>query len=79
LVAKIRQGLGRDAQTSFFVIGSQSEMNTNTIMFKVLNICKKNSKIKRHIGVDTQGLPHMLYVTTVNITDRDGALQDIEP
>ncbi len=32
------------------------------------------SGIKRHIAVDTQGLPHAIAVTTANVTDREGAL-----
>jgi hypothetical protein len=35
---------------------------------------KKVSGIKRHMAVDTQGLPHALQVTTANVTDRAGAL-----
>ena len=35
---------------------------------------KKVSGIKRHIAVDTQGLPHAIHVTTANVTDRAGAL-----
>ncbi len=34
---------------------------------------KKNG-IKLHIAVDTLGLPHMLNITTANITDRIGAI-----
>ena len=30
--------------------------------------------LKRHIAVDTQGLPHVIHVTTANVTDRAGAL-----
>ena len=33
---------------------------------------KKVSGIKRHIAVDSQGLPHAIYVTTANITDKKG-------
>lgn len=33
------------------------------------------SGIKRHIVVDTQGLPHAIHVTTANITDRNGSLE----
>ena len=33
------------------------------------------SGIKRHLCVDTQGLPHALHVTTANITDRNGSLE----
>jgi transposase len=35
---------------------------------------KKVSGIKRHIAVDTNGLPHAIEVTTANVTDRDGAI-----
>ena len=35
---------------------------------------KKVSGIKRHIAVDTQGLPHALAVTTADVTDRKGYL-----
>ena len=31
---------------------------------------KKVSGIKRHIAVDTQGLPHALAVTTADVTNR---------
>lgn len=36
---------------------------------------KKVSGIKRHLAVDTQGLPHAIHVTTANVTDRNGALE----
>lgn len=39
---------------------------------------KKISSIKRHIAVDTQGLPHAIAVTIANITNRDGALAAID-
>lgn len=35
---------------------------------------KKVSGIKRHIAVDTQGLPHAIAVTTANVSDRKGAI-----
>ncbi|MDR0249973.1 MAG: IS5 family transposase, partial [Burkholderiales bacterium] len=34
----------------------------------------KVSGIKRHIAVDTQGLPHAVAVTPADVTDRKGAL-----
>jgi transposase len=34
----------------------------------------KVSGIKRHLAVDTQGLPHAGGITTAEVTDRDGAL-----
>ena len=33
------------------------------------------SGIKRHIVIDSNGLPHAVVVTTVNAADRNGALQ----
>ena len=39
---------------------------------------KKVSGIKRHIAVDTQGLPHAIHITTANVSDRDGAVAMIE-
>jgi transposase len=51
--------------------------NTDTARSKGYDAGKKVSGIKRHIAVDTQGLPHMLYVTTANITDRSGALEGL--
>ncbi len=49
--------------------------NTDTAEQKGFDGGKLVSGIKRHIGVDTNGLPHMIYVTTANVTDRAGALE----
>ena len=38
---------------------------------------EKVSGIKRHVVVDTMGLPHAIAVTTADVTDRDGAIQMI--
>ena len=54
---------------------AQSVKNADTAGFKGYDAGKKVSGIKRHIAVDTQGLPHALAVTTANVTDRKGALQ----
>ncbi len=35
------------------------------------------SGIKRHVVVDTMGLPHAIAVTTADVTDRDGTVQMI--
>lgn len=48
--------------------------NTDTAEEKGYDAGKKVAGIKRHIAVDTQGLPHALHVTTANVTDRAGAL-----
>jgi len=52
--------------------------NTDTATHKGYDAGKKVSGIKRHIAVDTQGLPHALAVTTAEVTDRTGALQAME-
>ena len=54
---------------------AQSVKNTDTAGLKGYDAGKKVSGIKRHIAVDTQGLPHAMAVTTAEVTDRKGALQ----
>ena len=53
---------------------SQSVKNTDTAEQKGYDAGQKVSGIKRHIVVDTQGLPHAIPVTTADVTDRTGAL-----
>jgi len=74
VVGDIRRGLGRDAQTTFLIVDAQSVKNTDTAEQKGYDAGKKVSGIKRHIGVDTNGLPHAIHITTANVTDRAGAL-----
>ena len=57
---------------------AQSVKNTDTAGGKGYDAGKKVSGIKRHIGVDTQGLPHAIAVTTAEVTDRKGALQAMQ-
>jgi transposase len=52
--------------------------NTDTAEQKGYDAGKKVSGIKRHIAVDTQGLPHAICVTTAQVTDRQGALEAID-
>lgn len=52
--------------------------NSDTAGFKGYDAGKKVSGIKRHIAVDTLGLPHAVAVTTANVTDRKGALQALQ-
>ena len=54
---------------------AQSVKNTDSAQHKGYDAGKKVSGIKRHIAVDTQGLPHAVVVTTAEVTDRQGALQ----
>jgi transposase len=75
VVGAIRQGLGRDTETTFLIVDAQSVKNTDIAEQKGFDGGKLVSGIKRHIGVDTNGLPHMIHVTTANVTDRAGALE----
>lgn len=60
--------------TSFCIVDAQSVKNTDTAEEKGYDAGKKVSGIKRHIAVDTEGLPHAIQITTANITDREGAV-----
>jgi len=77
LVVQHRNGELRKDKTSFGVIDAQSVPNADTAGEKGYDAGKKVSGIKRHIVVDTQGLPHAILVTPANVTDRNGALQMI--
>jgi len=60
------------------IVDAQSVKNTDSAGHKGYDAGKKVSGIKRHIAVDTQGLPHAIAVTTANVTDRKGALQAMD-
>ena len=74
LVGLIRTENGRNEMTSFCIVDAQSVKNTDTAENKGYDAGKKVSGIKRHIAVDTQGLPHAIHITTANVTDRTGAI-----
>lgn len=69
---------GRTKKTSFCIIDAQSVKNTDTAENKGYDAGKKVSGIKRHLAVDTQGLPHGICITTANVTDRKGAINMAE-
>ncbi|MBW8461838.1 IS5 family transposase [Acidovorax sp.] len=73
-VGVARERLGRSASSAFLIMDAQSVKNTDTAALKGYDAGKKVSGIKRHIAVDTQGLPHAIAVTTAEVTDRKGAL-----
>jgi transposase len=56
------------------IVDAQSVQNASSGSNKGYDGGKKISGVKRHMGVDTNGLPHTLSVTPANITDRNGAL-----
>ena len=64
-----------EAKTSFVIIDSQSVKNTDTAKEKGYDTGKKISGIKRHIAVDSQGLPHATSVTNADVTDHNGAIE----
>jgi len=73
-----RNGELRKDKTSFGIVDAQSVQNADTAEYKGYDAGKKTSGIKkRHIVVDSQGLPHAILVTTANITDRKGAIKMI--
>ena len=75
MVGEARVNSGRSVNTTFVIVDAQSVKNTDTATHKGYDAGKKVSGIKRHIAVDTQGLPHAIAVTTAEVTDRKGALQ----
>ena len=64
--------------TTFIIVDAQSVKNTDSAEEKGYDAGKKVSGIKRHIAVDTQGLPHAVAVTTADVADRNGALAAID-
>jgi hypothetical protein len=64
--------------TSFLIVDAQGVKNTDSTEQKGYDACKKVSDIKQYIGVDMQGLPHAIAITTVKVADRLGALQAID-
>lgn len=75
MVGEARQNNGRNEKTNFIILDAQSVKNTDTAESKGYDAGKKVSGIKRHVAVDTQGLPHAIHITTANVTDRKGALE----
>ena len=74
MVGAARTKQGRKCSTSFLIVDAQSVKNADSARDKGYDAGKKVSGIKRHIAVDTQGLPHAIAVTTAEVTDRKGAL-----
>lgn len=78
MVGEERTKNGRKCSTSMVIIDAQSVKNTDTAQTKGYDAGKKISDIKRHIAVDTNGLPHAIGITPANVGDRDGALDIFE-
>lgn len=78
IVGEIRISNARKERTSFCIIDAQSVKNADTAENKSYDAGRKISGIKRHITVDTQGLPHAIYITTAEATDRSSAVKMVE-
>jgi transposase len=76
-VGEVRCKQGRNASTSFTIVGTQSVKNTDSAEQKGYDAGKKVSGIKRNIAVDMLGLPHAVEVTTADVTERADALKAI--
>ena len=68
----------RRESTSFCIVDAQSVQNASSAEEKGYDAGKKVSGIKRHIAVDTNGLPHAIHITTANVTDRAGAIMMLQ-
>lgn len=74
-MAQERECDGRAEKTTFGIVDAQSVKNADTAHEKGDDAGKKVSGIKRHLTVDTKGLPHAIHITTANVGDRQGALE----
>ena len=74
MVGAALQKNGRTEQTSFCIVDTQSVRNSDSAGSRGYDQGKKVPGVKRHIAVDTQGLPHAIDVTTADVTGRAGAL-----
>lgn len=69
-----RSTQGRLKKTTLIILDAQSVKNSDTAGIKGYDAGKKVSGIKRHLAVDTNGLPHAVAITSADITDRKGGL-----
>jgi transposase len=75
LRGQIRVGLGRDAEPTAAVVDSQTVKAADVVgaATRGFDAGKKTNGRKRHLAVDTQGLPLAVVVTAANVADRMGA------
>jgi len=74
-MALLREEGYRKAKPTLGLIDAQSVKNASCAGEKGYDAWKKTSGIKRHIVVDTMGLPHGFLVTTADETGRNGAIE----
>jgi transposase len=73
-VKREREENGWEEKTTLCIVDAQSVKTTETAQESGYDAGKKIRGIKRHLAVDSQGLPHAIEVTTANVGDREGAL-----
>ena len=71
LVFAAREAEGREAAPTAVVVDSQSVKTTEAGRARGFDAGKKVKGRKRHIAVDTLGLPIVCQVTPANVQDRD--------
>ena len=76
MVKLVRNNDCRKDSPSLGIIDSKSVKNSDLPEEKGYDAGKKVSGIKLHIATDSMGLPHAIHVTTADIQDRSGAIEN---